>query len=122
MAISKIFYEYFSGRYSINLKLCDITLNRLNISDATASVYNELKELINRQSETIETTLKVFPKDNQDIITKSYGKDKLTADALAKMYNTTPNHINKVRQKFTQSYKKNGGDVTSHHDILAKLH
>ncbi|KRN74738.1 hypothetical protein IV73_GL001146 [Weissella kandleri] len=60
-----------------------------------------LKDLINRQSEKIETTLRALPQAKQEIITKSYGKDKLTANALAKMYNTTPNHTNKIRQKFT---------------------
>ncbi|QIL50045.1 hypothetical protein G7084_01145 [Weissella coleopterorum] len=29
-----------------------------------------------------------------------------------------PNHINKVRPKYTQRYKQTGRDVRNHHDLL----
>ncbi|AEJ23936.1 hypothetical protein WKK_05325 [Weissella koreensis KACC 15510] len=122
MAFSTTLYDYFGGRLAIEFKLCNMILDsdfstpKLNTDQI--DIYTQVRDLVEHQTNHIETTFSTLTDDEQDILNQSYGKDKLTANTLARIYKTTPNHINKIRQKFTQRYKKTGGDVRNHHDLL----
>lgn len=123
MAFSTILYDHFGGRLAIELKLCGMILSDksgIKLNNDQIDIYTQVRDLVAHQINYIEDTFNTLTDDEKDIISQSYGKDKLTADTLARMYKTTPNHINKVRQKFTQRYKKAGGDVRNHHDLLDK--
>lgn len=122
MAFSTTLYDYFSGRLAIEFKLCNMILDNNfstpKLNNDQIDIYMQVRNLVEHQIIHIEDTFSTLTKDEKDIITHSYGNDKLTANILARMYKTTPNHINKVRQKFTQRYKLTDGDVRNHHDLL----
>lgn len=122
MAFSTTLYDYFGGRLAIEFKLCNMILDNNfstpKLNEDQMDIYTQIRDLVEYQTNHIEDTFSTPNDEEKVIISQSYGKDKLTANVLARMYKTTPNHINKIRQKFAQRYKQTSGDVRNHHDLL----